>query len=323
MDIVALGELLIDFSIAGPPQEPWRSIRGSAGGAPANVLAAASKLGLNTRFIGKVGDDAFGDFLAATLRDLSVDTSALLRAEARTTLAFVSIDNQGERSFRFERNPGADTTLNAEELREAWFQGAKVFHYGSLSLTTEPSRSATWRAVEIAKQQGSVISFDPNLRRPLWSDLHLAKGLMLDGIRRSDIIKVSEEELTFLTDVHDVLEGIKHIQVANPRALFLVTCGDKGAYYATSEFVGHIPSIHVRAIDTTAAGDAFLGAFLFRYVKFAADLQSFFQEEEMIKAFVRFASVAGALTTTKVGAIQALPSLGDINEYDQQDGRFV
>ncbi|WAH38179.1 PfkB family carbohydrate kinase [Alicyclobacillus dauci] len=318
MDVVALGELLIDFSITGPSSLASRSIQGSAGGAPANVLAMVSRLGGTTQFIGKVGQDTFGDYLEACLRDMAVDTSSLLRDAHRTTLAFVQVAENGERSFTFERNPGADTQLTVSDIQDVWFAQTKVFHFGSLSLTTEPARSATWHAVKRAREAGCLISFDPNLRPLLWASLKDARTLMLEAIEQADILKLSDDELGFLTGYEDINDGIASLRQRNSRGLFLVTLGDRGSVYATPQGTGYVEAIAVDPVDTTAAGDAFLGAFLYGLTRHTAD-KHWWTDAAALRELVEFANVAGALTTTKKGAFRALPTLQEIVKR-QRDG---
>lgn len=313
MDVVALGELLIDFTIVGPPTENWRNIRGSAGGAPANVLATVSRLGGTSLFIGKVGRDTFGDYLAASLSDIGIDTCGLLRDDSLTTLAFVQLSAGGERSFTFERNPGADTQLAQSELNPVWFQQAKVFHFGSLSLTHTPSRAATWAAVQLAKDAGSVISFDPNLRPPLWTSLDEAKSSMLEGIRVADIVKVSDDELTFLTGESEVGRGLVRLRLENPEAVIVITMGSKGSLFQVGDTTGAVASLDVKSVDTTAAGDAFFGAFLYGLTR--GDVRQTLSDPSRIESLLRFANIAGALTTTKPGAFSALPTLAEIKRH--------
>lgn len=313
MDVVALGELLIDFTVAGPPRESWRTIRGSAGGAPANVLAMIARLGGSARFIGKVGQDPFGDYLQATLQDAAIDTSGLLRDTQPTTLAFVNITEGGERSFTFQREASADTMLRPEEIADEWFANAKVFHFGSLSLTDDPARSATWQALRCARRAGCIVSFDPNLRKPLWSSLDEAKSQMLAGIREADIIKLSDEELTFLTDCGQIADGLAALRKQNDHALFLVTLGERGSIYATTNFSGSVPPVRVQAVDTTAAGDAFFGAFLYGLTRdWPLTGGTVVLEQDMLVKLTHFASAAGALTTTRLGAFSALPTLEEV-----------
>lgn len=309
-DVVGLGELLIDFTIVGSNASTPRSIRGSAGGAPANVLAAVTRLGGTARFIGKVGNDEFGAFLEGSLLDAGIDTEGLVRGDEATTLAFVQLDAQGERTFSFARNPGADTQLAVTEISDHCLKDSKVFHFGSLSLTNEPARSATWHGVERALSYGCLISFDPNLRPPLWPSLDLARQMMLEGIKLARIVKLSEQELQFLFGTDSIADGLKSIQSLNQTAVYLVTQGEQGCTYATPDFTGHVASIAVQPVDTTAAGDAFLGAFLYALTRGGS--QALLQSEAQMRNLVRFANVAGGLTTTKSGSFSALPGLAEV-----------
>lgn len=320
LDVVALGEILIDFTVVGPPEEEWRSIRGSAGGAPANVLAALCRLGGSGRFIGKVGNDTFGDYLQAALQDVGIDTSGLLHGAEETTLAFVALGAGGERNFSFQRNPGADTQLRSDELVRDWFQNARVFHFGSLSLTSDPARKATWEAVKMARDAECVVSFDPNLRPPLWRDLNDAKPMMLEGIRQADIVKLADDELAFLTGEEDIARGLECIRMTNSEALYLVTRGAKGVVFSVFDEIHSVEPHKVNAVDTTAAGDAFLGTFLYALThmsdKGVVDpLDLALRDVERLRRYIEYANVAGALTTTRRGAFSSLPTLDEIKTF--------
>lgn len=311
LDVLALGELLIDFRVSlvaeGAPQ-----MVGSAGGAPANVLATVCRLGGTGQLIAKVGRDPFGDYLERSVQAFGIDTTSLLRDPARTTLAFVQLAADGERSFSFERSPGADTQLQAKELDPTWFEQARVFHFGSLSLTDNPSYDATFAAMELAKAAGCVISFDPNLRPPLWRDLEEARSRIQTAIAAADLVKISDDEVLFLTGEDNVDAGMNQLRSAFPAVRFAVTCGPQGAIVDTDSGRVRIPSLPVAAVDTTAAGDAFLGALLYRVTRNAKALLQVIRDDELFVDAVTFATVAGALTTTKQGAMDALPTLPEI-----------
>lgn len=308
MDVVALGEILIDFTPSGVNEQGIALFARNPGGAPANVLAMNAKLGGSSAFIGKVGDDAFGAYLKGVLQSHGIDTRGMATDdEIPTTLAFVQLDAQGDRSFAFYRKPGADLRLNAVEVRKDLIDGCKIFHFGSLSLTEEPCRSATLEAVRYARAQGKIISFDPNYRPGLWQDPQTAKGWMACGVGYADILKVSEEEMALLTGETDPETGSLSLLEMGPKAVF-VTMGEHGCYYRNAAGHGLQPAYKVQAVDTTGAGDAFMGAMLWQ-------LKGCPREEIGTLALGKpaaFANAAGSLTTIRSGAIPALPTLAEI-----------
>ncbi len=294
-DVVSLGELLIDFTPVMINNKLF--FEKNPGGAPANVAVGVSKLGLKAAFIGKVGDDSFGYFLKETLEKHNVDTSGLIiDKNFNTTLAFVELDEKGERNFTFLRKNGADTKLKPTELKLD-----KIFHFGSLSLTDEPSFSATIKAIKATK---GLISFDPNLRPPLWEKLELAKERILKAIKYANILKLSEEELYFLTDISDVVKATEYIKKRFKTEIILITLGSKGSFYSIEEKVGYVEAIKVNTVDTTGAGDSFL-------YYFVLNKDNGFKIEEAVK----FANAAAAITVTRRGAIPALPNLDEINVF--------
>lgn len=305
-DLVALGESLIDFTPSGINELGMQLFACNPGGAPANVLAMYAKLGGNTAFIGKVGDDDFGHFLQTTLQNAGIDTSAFVRTqEARTTLAFVRLNEKGDRSFMFYRKPGADILLRTEEVDESKLTHCGVFHFGAVSLTDEPCRSATKQAAQTAKQAGALISYDPNYRPLLWDSPRTAKEEMRSVLALADVIKVSEQEMELLTGHTHLREGADAL-ARYGAALVLVTLGAKGAYYRAGAGSGLLATYDVATVDTTGAGDAFLGALLWCLRgKNAAALQALSVKEW--KKSIAFANAAGSLTTTKKGAIPAMP----------------
>jgi fructokinase len=318
-DVVALGELLIDFTPL--PHHPGTQIayEQNPGGAPANVLVALSRFGHRTAFIGKVGDDQFGHYLRHVLESQSIDTQGLvMTSEVPTTLAFVHLNDRGERSFSFYRNPGADTTLTETEVDVRLIEQARVFHFGSLSMTHEPARSATLRALSDAKQNGLVVTYDPNLRKPLWRDLTEARQIILTGFRYADIVKISEEELEFLVDSSDLEFGSQTLCDNYGVKLLLMTLGARGCYYRLGEAFGVVPGFPVNTVDTTGAGDAFFGALIGTLLE-SSDM--FGQlDEEKLKVALRVANAAGALTTTKRGAIPAIPTLRQVQQFLAERG---
>ena len=309
-DVVSLGELLIDFTPRGKTETGNILYEQNPGGAPANVAAAVSRLGGKSAFIGKVGSDAFGHFLNETLRENGIDASGLRAAgNAATTLAFVHLDDKGDRSFTFYRSPGADTTLKADELDFALLDSAKIFHFGSLSLTAEPARSATLAAVKYAKQQGSMISYDPNLRLALWPDAETAKTGILAGLGYADILKISGEELAFITGTTCYEQGSKMLCDKGVRFV-VITLGPEGCFYRYKHGMGHIHTYDTRVIDTTGSGDAFTGAMLYGFAKRKKYLEEF-HNNEMIE-MMTYANAAGAVCATRRGAIPAMPGEQEI-----------
>jgi len=316
-DVVALGELLIDFTPADISENGNVLFERNPGGAPANVVACLATLGKRTGFIGKVGDDDFGRFLRQVLIDRGISTQGLLLdAEEQTTLAFVHLQPDGERSFSFYRRPGADTRLRPDELAQEMLE-TRIFHFGSLSLTAEPARSATKAALRLVRDKNILISYDPNLRPPLWQSLDEARGEMLDVMHMADLVKISLEELEFLTGSTDLEGASQSLQQDYDLKMLLVTLGKEGCYYRLGDLCGHVPGFKVQSIDATGAGDAFLGAILFQILKLDKDLTDW-TGEDLIRS-VRFANATGALATTKKGAIPAMPSLDEIEQLLEEN----
>ncbi len=329
IDILSIGEVLIDLikTPATQPQKnvdlisPLPSYTAFPGGAPANLAVAASRLGSKTAFIGKVGNDYFGRFLCDTLKADSVDTDSLFFSETSpTTLAVVSVDDKGERSFSFYRNGSADTLLTAEEVSKCrLFSETKVLHFGSVSLTHPSSSAAVFKALELAKEKGVTISYDPNYRPALWSDKSKAVNAMLSPLSYVDLLKVSDEELPILTGTHDVFKGAKLLSEQGP-ALVLVTLGPKGAFIYkknASEFTATIPGYVCKVADTNGAGDTFFGAFLSR---FTAVEKNEALSEDYLKKAVAFANKAASITTSRHGAIPAMPYLSEFQGIDEDFG---
>lgn len=310
-DIVALGESLIDFAPAGQNELGMPCFSQNPGGAPANVLAMASKLGGSTAFIGKVGADKFGRFLRRSMEDAGICCDGLQEDPAiPTTLAFVQLDEHGDRSFSFYRNPGADIMLRPEEVPDSLLCQCRIFHFGSVSLTDEPCRSTTLQSAHRAKDAGALISYDPNYRPFLWKDSEQAKKGILEALPLVDILKVSDEELVFLTGQADLWCGMTQLLRLGPAAVF-VTRGEKGVCFTTPAGSGDIPAFQVPAIDTTGAGDAFWGALL---SQIPGKGRSALNELSLTdwEHICRLANAAGGLTTTAKGAIPAMPDLAKI-----------
>lgn len=310
-DLVAVGELLIDFTPDGENSQGNSLFARNPGGAPANVLVMNAKLGGKTAFIGKVGRDAFGLFLKETLEKNGVDTRGLrIDPAVNTTLAIVQLNSQGDRSFSFYRKPGADIMLRADEIDTKLVEQCRIFHFGSVSLTDEPSRGATLEGARLARKLQKIVSFDPNYRPLLWKDVSEAKSEIRGCLPLADIVKVSEEELELLTDCSSLEEGAEKLKEQGP-ALILVSLGPKGAFYLAGCGCGILPTYDVKTIDTTGAGDAFFGAALYRLrEKNREGLRAIGREE--LEDIVDFANAAGSLATAAIGAIPAMPAFEQI-----------
>ena len=310
-DVVALGELLIDFTCLSVDEAGYPTLAAHPGGAPSNFLAALAKYGAQTALIGKVGQDAFGQMLRQTLTEAGISTSGLVAAEDTfTTLAFVILDAHGNREFSFARKPGADTRLSTEDVDFSLIDQARVFHFGTLSLTDEPARSATQAAVARAKEHGALITFDPNLRRPLWHSLEEAKEQMLWGLRQADVVKISDEEVQFLFDLAPEA-GAEYLQQCLNIPLVFVTCGSDGCIFRNAKAHGHVDSLQgIQVVDTTGAGDIFGGSAVWQLLQIGKEPAALDQAD--LLRIVRFACTAAGLSTTKHGGISSIPSLADI-----------
>ena len=311
MDVVALGELLIDFTNVSADAEGYPTMAAHPGGAPANFLAALSKFGAKAALLGKVGSDTFGKLLVGTLQKAGIETRGLVMAEdVFTTLAFVTLDETGNREFAFARKPGADTRLSFEEIDLSLIEEAKVFHFGTLSLTDEPARSATCRAVAYAKEKGKLVTYDPNLRKPLWRDPEEAKRQLLWGLGQADVVKISDEEVEFLFGL-GVEEGAKHILDNYGVKLVFVTCGPDGCFFQNQKASGHVPSLAgIRVVDTTGAGDIFGGSAVWKLLQLGKAPEALTGEE--LRSVVTFACTAAGLSTTKHGGISSVPELAAV-----------
>ena len=314
-DVIALGELLIDFTMNGQSEQGNNMFEACPGGAPCNVLALLNKMGKKTAFIGKVGKDQFGALLRDTITEAGIDASNLMVDEnVNTTLAFVHTFPDGDREFSFYRNPGADMMLTADEVNPEVVKDTKVFHFGTLSMTHEGAREATKKAVETAKANGCLVSFDPNLRPPLWSSLDLAKEQMEYGFGKCDILKISDNEIQFVSGKEDYDEGIAYLQETYNIPLILLTMGKVGsrAYYKGMRV--ERPGFSVKAIETTGAGDTFCGSSL----NYLVDHDFENLTEEQLGEMLTFANAAAALVTTKKGAIKAMPVKEEVLELIQK-----
>lgn len=310
-DVIALGELLIDFTMNGASEQGNHLFEACPGGAPCNVLAMLNKLGKKTAFIGKVGNDQFGTLLRKTLNEVGIDTSNLFTDdEVNTTLAFVHTLADGDREFSFYRNPGADMMLKEDEIDEDFLSQATIFYFGTLSMTQDEVRAATKKAVKSAKQSGALISFDPNLREPLWSSLELAKEQMEYGFSQCDILKISDNEIQFVSGKEDYDEGIKYLQDKYQIPLILLTMGKEGsrAYYKGLRV--ERSGFSVKTIETTGAGDTFGGSAL----NYILEHDFYNLTEEDLGELLSFANAAAAIVTTKKGAILAMPEREEVEK---------
>ena len=306
-DVVALGELLIDFAPHSVSETGYPVLAANPGGAPGNFLAALNRYGCRTAMIGKVGDDMFGRLLIGTLKEAEIETRGVIAdPDQFTTLAFVSLDETGNRDFSFARKPGADTCLRPEEVDEELILGAKVFHFGTLSLTDEPAASATRRAVSLAKENGLLISLDPNLRKPLWRSEAEAKAAMEWSLHQADIVKISDEEIDFLWGLSPEAGAEKLLKEFGV-SLVYVTLGPKGCYARTAServMVQSPSGIHV--VDTSGAGDIFGGSAMSQFLKCGKAPSALTQKE--LESIVTFACTAASLSTQTRGGITSVPA---------------
>lgn len=307
-DVVALGEILIDMTFAGKSESGQTLFEQNPGGAPANVLSAVKRLGGEVAFIGKVGDDMHGNFLLETLEKEDICTDGVVVDDSVfTTLAFVNIDEKGDRSFSFARKPGADTCLSFDEVKKELIENTKIFHVGSLSLTDEPVKSATFKALDMAKSLGKIISYDPNWRAPLWKSEEEGKKGMRMLIPYVDIIKISDEETKLLTDFESP-EDASAALINQGVKIVIVTMGEKGALVRTKDGFVTCNAQNTKAVDTTGAGDAFMGSFLWNVAKCGKSEISLLQAEE----FAAFSNKVAAWCVGRRGAIKAMPYLSEI-----------
>ncbi len=312
-DVVALGELLVDFTQNGLSGQGNLLFEANPGGAPANVLAMLRKLGKRCAFLGKVGKDSFGDMLARTVEEAGIDVRALKRdSDIPTTLAVVHTFPNGDRDFSFYRKPGADIMLRPEELDEELLRETRIFHFGTLSLTDEPCRSATVRAYEIAKEAGALISFDPNLRPPLWPDEESARAAIEWGLSRCDILKIADNEIEFMTGETDFDKGAAILKARFPQIRLLnVTAGGDGSHSFYGGRHVFVPACKLGGvIETTGAGDTFCGSVLNFVLENGLDGLT----DAQLEAMLRFANTAAYIVTTKKGAIRAMPERAQVEE---------
>ncbi len=309
-DVVALGELLIDFTESGLSPQGNLLLEVNPGGAPCNVLSMLQNLGHRTAFMGKVGEDTFGDLLSDAIKACGIEAKGLLRDKSvHTTLAYVHTLPGGDRTFSFYRKPGADIMLAAEEMDEDLLTGCRIFHFGTLSLTDEPCRTATQVAVRKAKQAGAILSFDPNLREPLWDDLAEAKKQIAWGLAQCDILKISDNEVLFMTGETDFEQGAAILKAQFPNIRLLnITAGPDGSHCFYGDRHVFVPGLKVHTIETTGAGDTFCACALHDVLQNGLDDRT----DESLADMLRFANAAAAIVTTRKGALRSMPTLAEI-----------
>lgn len=311
-DVTALGELLIDFTENGESSQGNPLFEANPGGAPCNVLAMLSKLGHKTAFIGKVGNDFFGEQLKRAITEVGIDSGYLLKDdEVHTTLALVHTYPDGDRDFSFYRDPGADMMLTENEISEVVIKDSRIFHFGTLSMTHEGVRAATKKAVRFAREAGALISFDPNLRPPLWKSINEAREQILYGLEQCHILKISDNEIQWLTGKTDYTEGVEWINERYRIPLILVSMGKQGsrAYY-NGRMVEAAPFLQENTIETTGAGDTFCGCVLHYICENGLEDLS----DEDLKQMLTFANAAASLVTTRKGALRVMPEEEEILE---------
>ena len=310
-DVVTLGELLIDFTTSSVDKDGYPLMQAHAGGAVANFLAVNSKFGLKTALIGKVGGDTFGKLLINTLKSNDISTDGMVIDDSVfTTLAFVTLDGSGDRDFAFARKPGADTMLRFEEVNLSLIENCKAFHFGTLSLTDEPCITATKKSVEYAKKLGKLITFDPNLRLPLWKDVEFCKKQMLWGLSMADVVKISLEEVEFLFGLNQE-QGAKHILENYGVKLLFITKGADGVYATNRKVEVELPALSgVKVVDTTGCGDIFGGSALYKILTLDKNISEY--EKEDLISVCRFETVSAGLASEKFGGIPSIPSLSEV-----------
>lgn len=309
--VITLGEALIDFT---PLDDQNMDFRKNPGGAPANVAVALSRLGVDTSFVAKVGNDVLGNFLAKKLESEAVNIDNLiLTDEAKTAITFVTLDEDGDRSFDFYIDPSADRFLRADEIEAELFKENKIYHFGSISLIDEPARSATKKGIELAHQNEMLISYDPNLREMLWDSLAEAKEIILSVMDQVDIVKVSEEELEFLTGTKDIKKGAEILKENYKIPVLFITCGSEGSYYYLND-LGFVEAFKIDAVDTTGAGDAFMSGVLYNFNQ--TDLTLSEIDNSFLEKTLKFANYSGSLAASASGAMAALPTLDEVQELE-------
>ncbi len=320
MKAISAGDMLIDFNTVSTDTHGYPALQANPGGDVGNYIATMSRFGADAYFIGKLGNDAFGHLILKTLQESGINTSGtVITDDAFTTLAFVTLDETGDREFSFARKPGADILLNFEEIDLSILNGADVLHTSSVGMTDEPSRSALKSLTEYAKSRGVLISYDPNLRIPLWKSLDDAREQMLWGLSTADVVKIGEEEIEFIYGKGwSPEEGAEKILALNPGLkLVFATCGAKGCYYNNRRAKGFIPALSdVKVIDTVGAGDIFGGSAMFRLLSTGKKIEDLGEDE--LNDVVRFACTAAGLSTAKHGGIPSIPTLDEVESALRQ-----
>ena len=314
-DVIAMGELLVDFTMNGKSEQGNDLFEACPGGAPCNVLAMLNKLGRKTAFIGKVGEDQFGRLLKGTIDELGIETKGLiLDKEIHTTLAFVHTFPDGDREFSFYRKPGADMMLTEDEVDYDLIRQSRIFHFGTLSMTDEPVRSATKKALEVAKEAGCLITFDPNLRPPLWNSLDDAKKQMEYGFQYCDMLKISDNEIQFVSGKEDYDEGIRYLQDKYNIPLIFLTMGKDGSRAYYKDMRVERKGFQVKAIETTGAGDTFCGCSIHGLLTHGLEGLT----EENLGDMLTYANAGAALITMKKGAIRSMPEPENITKLIEE-----
>ncbi|MGF0031783.1 PfkB family carbohydrate kinase [Bariatricus sp. SGI.154] len=310
-DVTAMGEMLIDFTLNGQSDQGNNLFEACPGGAPCNVLAMLNKLGRKTAFIGKVGEDQFGRLLKGTIEELGIEAKGLiLDKDIHTTLAFVHTFPDGDREFSFYRKPGADMMLSEAEVDLDLIRQSKVFHFGTLSMTDEPVRTATKKALEVAKEAGCLITFDPNLRPPLWESLDEAKKQMEYGFQYCDVLKISDNEIQFVSGMEDYDDGIHYLQEKYNIPLIFLTMGKDGSRAYYKDLRVERKGFKVKAIETTGAGDTFCGCSIHGVLTHGLENLT----EEILGDILTYANAGAALITMKKGAIRSMPDPENITK---------
>ena len=313
-DVVALGELLIDFTENGLSEQGNPLLEANPGGAPCNVLSMLQKLGDKTAFIGKVGNDGFGHLLTKAVQEQGIDTTGLVHDnDVHTTLALVLKKENGDRDFAFYRNPGADMNLKEEEVNESLIASSSIFHFGTLSLTDESVKKATQKAVKAAKENGLTITFDPNLREPLWRSLEEAHEQVAWGLQQADVVKISDNEITWFTGMDNYDEGIAFLQKEYPNLkLICLSMGGDGSKAVYRDIhVAYPAFLQEATIETTGAGDTFCACMIHTVLENGID----HLDEEKLKAMLKFANAAASLVTTKKGALRVMPTKEEVETF--------
>ena len=314
-DVTAMGEMLIDFTLNGQSDQGNNLFEACPGGAPCNVLAMLNKLGRKTAFIGKVGEDQFGRLLKGTIDELGIETKGLiLDKEIHTTLAFVHTFPDGDREFSFYRKPGADMMLTEDEVDYDLIRQSRIFHFGTLSMTDEPVRSATKKALEVAKEAGCLITFDPNLRPPLWNSLDEAKKQMEYGFQYCDMLKISDNEIQFVSGKEDYDEGLRYLQDNYNIPLIFLTMGKDGSRAYYKDMRVERKGFQVKAIETTGAGDTFCGCSIHGLLTHGLEGLT----EENLGDMLTYANAGAALITMKKGAIRSMPEPENITKLIEE-----